>query len=93
MRKMVWGVGASAGCVPQMKSMAAGPRFVTSYCIFTTGELPLSVEGYSQAEWVLIDYADFLVHIFSPKARDYYALERLWRAAKTLEFEQQPDSE
>jgi ribosome-associated protein len=59
----------------------------------TRGELPLSVEGYSQAEWVLIDYADFLVHIFSPKAREYYALERLWRAAKTLEFEQQPDAE
>jgi ribosome-associated protein len=59
----------------------------------TRGELPHSVEGYSQAEWVLIDYADFLVHIFSPKARDYYALERLWRNAKTLEFEQQPDSE
>ena len=51
------------------------------------GELPLSVEGYNQAEWVLIDYADFLVHIFSPKAREYYALERLWRNAKTLEFE------
>ena len=57
------------------------------------GQRPNSVEGYSQAEWVLIDYADFLVHIFSPKARDYYALERLWRSAKTLEFEQQPDSE
>jgi ribosome-associated protein len=59
----------------------------------TRGELPLSVEGYNQAEWVLIDYADFLVHIFSPKARDYYALERLWRNAKKLDFEQQPDSE
>ena len=51
------------------------------------GELPLSVEGYSQAEWVLVDYGDFLVHIFSPKAREYYALERLWRNAKSLDFE------
>jgi ribosome-associated protein len=51
------------------------------------GELPLSVEGYHQAEWVLVDYGDFLVHIFSPKAREYYALERLWRNAKTIEFE------
>jgi ribosome-associated protein len=51
------------------------------------GELPLSVEGYSQAEWVLIDYADFLVHIFSPKAREYYSLERLWRNAKLIDFE------
>src|SRR5579872_4878313 len=51
------------------------------------GELPLSVEGYSQAEWVLVDYGDFLVHIFSPKSREYYNLERLWRNAKMLEFE------
>ena len=48
------------------------------------GELPISVEGYTQAEWILADYGDLLVHIFSPKARDYYALERLWRSAKTL---------
>ena len=51
------------------------------------GELPLSVEGYTQAEWVLIDYGDFLVHIFSEKAREYYALERLWRAAKIVDFD------
>jgi len=50
------------------------------------GELPISVEGYSQAEWVLADYGDLLIHIFSPKARDYYSLERLWRSAKTLEI-------
>ena len=50
------------------------------------GELPLSIEGYSQAEWVLADYGDLLVHIFSPKAREYYSLERLWRGAKTVEI-------
>jgi ribosome-associated protein len=49
-------------------------------------ELPNSVEGYNQAEWVLADYGDLLVHIFSPKARDYYDLERLWRSAKTVEI-------
>ena len=48
------------------------------------GELPISVEGYTQAEWVLADYGDLLVHIFSPKAREYYDLERLWRSAKTV---------
>jgi ribosome-associated protein len=47
-------------------------------------ELPLSLEGYDQAEWVLVDYGDLLVHIFSPKAREYYDLERLWRSAKTV---------
>ena len=48
------------------------------------GELPISVEGYENAEWVLADYGDFLVHIFSPKARSYYELERLWRHAKEM---------
>ena len=54
------------------------------------GELPLSVEGYTQAEWVLADYGDLLVHVFSPKARQYYDLERLWRSAKTLEIPPEP---
>ena len=51
------------------------------------GELPLSVEGYHQAEWVLLDYGDFLIHVFSPKAREYYQLERLWRQAKVIDLE------
>ena len=42
-------------------------------------------EGYKQAEWVLLDYVDFVVHIFSEKARKYYDLERLWKSAKKLE--------
>ncbi|HXS98264.1 MAG TPA: ribosome silencing factor [Candidatus Limnocylindrales bacterium] len=50
------------------------------------GELPISLEGYNQAEWVLADYGDLLVHIFSPKAREYYGLERLWRGAKTVQI-------
>jgi ribosome-associated protein len=50
------------------------------------GELPISVEGYEQAEWVLADYGDLLVHIFSPKSREYYDLERLWRSAKPVEI-------
>ena len=50
------------------------------------GELPISVEGYNQAEWVLADYGDLLVHVFSPKSREYYSLERLWRGAKTVEI-------
>lgn len=43
------------------------------------------IEGYKQAEWVLLDYVDFVVHIFSQKARKYYELERLWKSAKRLE--------
>ena len=49
-----------------------------------TGLRPTHVEGYNQAEWVLIDYVDFVVHIFSEKARKFYDLERLWKSAKRL---------
>ncbi len=48
------------------------------------GARPTSVEGYSQAEWVLLDYVDFVVHIFSEKARKFYDLERLWKSATRL---------
>src|SRR5712691_12175844 len=49
------------------------------------GLWPTHVEGYKQAEWVLLDYVDFVVHVFSEKARKYYDLERLWKSAKRLE--------
>ena len=49
------------------------------------GELPVSVEGYDQAEWILMDYGDFLVHIFSDRARTFYDLERLWRHGKLVD--------
>src|SRR5947209_9624385 len=45
---------------------------------------PNSVEGYNQAEWVLLDYVDFVVHIFSERARKFYDLERLWKSATRL---------
>ncbi len=49
------------------------------------GLYPNNIEGHRQAEWVLIDYVDFVVHIFSEAARKYYDLERLWKSAKKLE--------
>lgn len=49
------------------------------------GVKPTHVEGYQQAEWVLLDYVDFVVHVFSQKARHYYDLERLWKSAKRME--------
>ena len=39
---------------------------------------PLSVEGRENAEWILMDYGEFIVHIFSTTAREYYSLEKLW---------------
>ena len=45
------------------------------------GTRALRVEGYSTAEWVLVDYGDFILHVFEDKARQFYDLERLWRDA------------
>lgn len=50
------------------------------------GENPLSVEGYKNADWILLDYGDFVINIFSDKARAYYDLERLWRDAKPVPY-------
>jgi ribosome-associated protein len=44
------------------------------------------VEGYKTAEWILLDYGDFVVHIFNEKARTFYDLERLWRESKRVEL-------
>jgi ribosome-associated protein len=49
------------------------------------GIRPSHVEGYQNAEWILMDYLDFVVHIFSKSARTYYDLERLWRDGKRLD--------
>lgn len=43
------------------------------------------VEGYQTAEWILIDYGDFIVHVFDEKARRFYDLERLWREARRVD--------
>ncbi|MGH9805468.1 MAG: ribosome silencing factor [Candidatus Acidiferrales bacterium] len=48
------------------------------------GLRPAHLEGYQNGEWVLLDYVDFIVHIFSESARSYYDLERLWRRAARL---------
>jgi len=49
------------------------------------GVRPALVEGYNRAEWILLDYFDFIVHIFTPATRDFYALDRLWGDAKRIE--------
>jgi ribosome-associated protein len=47
------------------------------------------VEGYQAAEWILVDYGDFIVHVFDEKARRFYDLEYLWREAKRLDISQE----
>lgn len=46
----------------------------------------LRVEGYNSGEWILLDYGDFIVHVFEEKAREFYDLARLWRDAKKVEI-------
>ncbi|MEG9437008.1 ribosome silencing factor [Edaphobacter sp. HDX4] len=52
------------------------------------GVYPNSVEGRRQAEWILMDYVDFIVHIFSPEKRAFYGLERLRKSATTLSVDE-----
>jgi ribosome-associated protein len=47
---------------------------------------PAHVEGYERSEWILLDYFDFIVHIFAPETRMFYSLERLWGNAERVEI-------
>ena len=49
------------------------------------GVKPAHVEGYDRSEWILIDYFDFIVHIFATETRLFYGLERLWGNAERIE--------
>lgn len=51
-----------------------------------SGSAAARVEGYKTAEWILLDYGDFIVHVFEQKARQFYDLERLWRESKRVEL-------
>ena len=48
--------------------------------------MPLSIEGRESAEWILMDYGYFIIHIFSKEAREYYSLEKLWGDAARSNF-------
>ena len=51
---------------------------------YDNGVYANNVEGYKTAEWILLDYVDFVVHVFSETARKFYDLERLWKSAKQI---------
>jgi len=51
------------------------------------GTKPALVEGLGRAEWVLLDYFDFIVHVFTPATREFYALERLWGDAERVDVD------
>jgi ribosome-associated protein len=52
------------------------------------GRTPERVEGLPEARWILMDYLDAIVHVFTPAARDYYRLETLWGEVPALEVEE-----
>lgn len=54
------------------------------------GRRPVRIEGYNSAEWVLIDFGDFICHIFDKDAREFYDLERLWRDAGRVDVPENP---
>jgi len=49
------------------------------------GAKPAHVEGYDRSEWILLDYFDFIVHVFAPETRTFYGLERLWGSAERVD--------
>jgi ribosome-associated protein len=53
---------------------------------------PAHVEGYDRAEWILMDYFNFIVHVFTPQTRVFYSLERLWGDAERIEVGEESPS-
>ena len=56
-----------------------------------SGYSPAHVEGYSRAEWILMDFLNFIVHIFVERAREFYDLERLWKNAPRITVEKEDE--
>ena len=54
---------------------------------------PAHIEGYDRAEWVLMDFFTFIVHVFTPQTREFYSLERLWGDAERIEVSDTPAAE
>ena len=52
------------------------------------GFTPKQIEGYNNANWVLLDFRDVIIHIFDPDTRSYYDLERIWRDGKAVDIEE-----
>ena len=59
--------------------------------LLKSGKRPMHIEGYSSAEWILLDYGDFIVHVFGQASRRFYDLERLWRDARRVEVKEKSE--
>jgi len=73
-------VVCSGGNARQIQAIADG----VIDALATRGVKPAHTEGYDRSEWVLLDYFDFVVHIFAPETRMFYGLERLWGNAERI---------
>jgi len=71
----------SGGNTRQLRAIADG----IIEALAATGVKPAHVEGYDRSEWILLDYFDFIVHIFATERRLFYGLERLWGNADRIE--------
>ena len=65
----------------QVRAIADG----VTEALAADGAKPAHVEGFERSEWILIDYFDFIVHVFAPETRLFYGLERLWGNAERIE--------
>src|ERR1700730_2004272 len=74
---------ASGANVRQVRAIADG----VMDALAGEGVKPAHVEGYDRSEWILLDYFDFIVHVFAPETRVFYGLERLWGNADRIEVE------
>ena len=72
----------SGGNPRQIRAIADG----VTEALAADGVKPAHVEGYDRSEWILLDYFDFIVHIFSPHTRLFYGLERLWGNAERVDI-------
>lgn len=73
-------VVATGTAVPHLKGLVAGVQ----QAMRTAGESSFRLSGDPESGWIVVDYVDVVVHVFSPEARAYYALERLWDGAKPI---------
>lgn len=78
-----WFVIASGNVTSHVSALADAVYEVVKKA---TGEMPKKVEGYDNAEWVLLDYFDVVVHVFQKDKREYYRLDELWADGKRVEF-------
>jgi ribosome-associated protein len=75
----------SGGNSRQVRAIADG----VTEALAASGVKPAHVEGYDRSDWILLDYFDFVVHIFAPATRLFYGLERLWGAAEPVDIPSQ----